>query len=394
MMTSSGGKGLLRGHRDPQRAEYLELFFDLVYVFALSQLSHGFVEDLTWRGAFELLVTLLALWWVWVFTAWATNRLDPTRPGVQFIVLPVMLGAFLMAIAAPDAFGESGVIFASAYVAIQIGRTLFLMLALDGQPERGSALRMLVWFTVTAVPWIAGAFNQGTPRAVLWALAVAVTLMAIAIDFRVPGLGSARTTAWAISGEHLAERYRQLTIIAFGHTILVSGLVARGAGLQDDRVGATVVAFAVTVLLWRIYYFHAGQLLRFAITSADAPARLSRSTSGAHLLMVVGVVVVSAGQEVIIRHPAGHTEAAWTAVILGGPVLFLTGRAWLDHLVFSHVAWSRLIGLLVLAALTPLVGVLAPVTVEIAAGLVLAGIAVSDTIAIRIWPRQPASPPH
>lgn len=394
-MTSDREAGLLRVHRDVQRAGYLELFFDLVYVFAFIELSHNLVKDLTWRGVFQLLVTLLALWWVWSFTAWTTNRFDPSKPAVQLMIISIMLGSFLMAIAAPDAFGESGLLFATAYVAIQIGRTLFVVLTRAGQPERASAVRILPWFGVTAVPWIAGALAPSTAaHAVLWTLAVALTFMMIAIDFRVPGFGSARTVDLAISGEHLSERYRQLTIIALGHTILVAGLVARSHGLAGARIGATAVAFAVTVLLWRIYYFHAGALLESAITSAPAPARLGRSASSAHLLMVAGIVTTSAGQEIIIRHPAGHTDPPWIAVILGGPALFLVGRAWLDHLTFSYLARSRPIGLLVLAAMAPAMVLLPPIMVAITASLVLAGIAFSDTIAWRAHPRQPAPPPR
>jgi low temperature requirement protein LtrA len=389
---SRRGAELLRDHQDPQRAGYVELFVDLVYVFAFVQVSLTLVEDLTWRGAFRMLVTLMALWWVWSFTAWMTNRFDPERPAIQLVAIPIMLGTLLMSVAVPDAFGGSGLLFAASYVAIQVGLSLFVVLAVRVEPEHTSAVRALVWFLTMAVPWLTGAFVAGPIREVFWGLAVALTFLVLAIDFAVPKLGKARTTDWSNTGEHLSERYRQFVIIVFGHTILATGLVTRSNHLAEQRIAGLVVAFATTVMLWRIYYYHAGEKLEAAIGTARLPGRVGRQASQVHLVMVTGILVTSVGEEIMVEHPFGQTERAWTVAIVTGPALFLAGRGWLDYLAFSRIAWSRLIGLVVITAIAPALESLPPIQVALAALLVLTGIAVSDTIAWRRTKRQPTPP--
>ena len=271
-MTTSRAGELLRKPGDPQRATFLELFFDLAFVFALTQLSHGLIQDLTWSGAFQTLVLLLAVWWVWFSTAWITDRFDPQRPAIQLLVIATMVGSLVMAAALPEAFGRQGLVFAGAYVAIQIGRSIFLVLALRGHELRRTSVRQLFWFGVSAVPWIAGALAHGTARGALWTLAVAVDYTAYA-DSASPRRGSAARPRRSspIAAEHLAERYRQFFIIALGELILVTGLAFSGSGFAADRSAAFVVSIATTVLLWRIYIYRAGELLAAAIAAARRP---------------------------------------------------------------------------------------------------------------------------
>lgn len=139
-MTRNRSTGLLRSPGDPQRPAFLELFFDLAFVFALTQLSHGLIEDISWSGAFQTLVLLLAVWWVWSLTATITDRLNPQRSAVQRLVIATMVGSLVMAVAVPDAFGDTGLIFAGAYVAIQVGRGGTLLIILPwGRRTGGSS---------------------------------------------------------------------------------------------------------------------------------------------------------------------------------------------------------------------------------------------------------------
>src|SRR3712207_1213569 len=132
MVRDSDHGGLLRT-RDggEQRVTPLELFFDLVYVFAITQLSHLLLDHLTVEGALETLFLLLAVWWAWVYTTWVTNWFDPDRPPVRVLLIALMLVSLVMSVAIPEAFGERGLMFAVSYVAIQVGRTAFVVLALD-----------------------------------------------------------------------------------------------------------------------------------------------------------------------------------------------------------------------------------------------------------------------
>src|ERR687886_1608991 len=153
MVHGSDHGGLLRTRDgEEQRATPLELFFDLVYVFAITQLSHLLLDHLTIEGALETLFLLLAVWWAWVYTTWVTNWCDPDRLPVRLMLVVVMLASLVMSVAIPEAFGERGLMFALAYVAIQVGRTVFAVLALDvSHPLSGGFQRILAWFAIPAV---------------------------------------------------------------------------------------------------------------------------------------------------------------------------------------------------------------------------------------------------
>src|SRR5215212_2884896 len=202
MVRDSDRGGLLRARDgDEQRVTNLELFFDLVYVFAVTQLSHRLLDHLTVGGVLETLFLLLAVWWAWVYTIWVTNWLDPDRSAVRLLLVAVMLASLVMSVAIPEAFGERGLMFALAYVAIQLGRTGFAGLALGAfHPLSESFRRILAWFAATGVLWVAGGLAEGEARYVLWLLALGVDYSGPAAGYRTPGLGRSRTEEWTIEG--------------------------------------------------------------------------------------------------------------------------------------------------------------------------------------------------
>jgi low temperature requirement protein LtrA len=390
---TSGAAALLRRPEEP-RATFLELFFDLVFVFALAQVSQELLEHLSWSGAFQTLVLLLALWAVWTAMAGLTDRLDPRHPLIQLLVLATMFGTLVMAAVVPEAFRERGLFFAVVYVATQIGRGAVPVLLVRGYHGRDAFVRPLFWSGVAAVPWMAGAVVHDTARGVLWALALAVEYVALTFGAPTPRLGRlARAAEYAISGEHLAERYRQLFIIALGELIVVTGLTFSRSRFEPDRIAAVVVTFVTTALLWRIYIHRAGGLLAEAIAAAPDPLRAIVSAIYAHLVMVAGIVVIAVGDELVIQHPFGDRHPARIAVILGGPALFLAGRGVFEYVVFGRVSRSRPIGVVLLAAISPAMILLPPLVVAIAPALVLARIAVSDAARSRRRPLEPPSPP-
>jgi low temperature requirement protein LtrA len=207
-----------------------------------------------------------------------------------------------------------------------------------------------------------------------------------------PGLGRVRTAEFAIAGEFLAERQRQSFIIALGELILVTGLTVTSSGSGADHVAAAVLAFATTVLLWRIYIYRAGEILGAAVAAALDPLRVTIAALWAHPVMVAGLVAISVGDQLVITYPAGHIQPAWIAVILGGPALFLAGRAIFEYAVFSRVSPDRVIGVLVLAAISPAMIHAPPLLAALAGAVVLAGVAVADTARARRHPGEPPSP--
>ena len=218
-MTFLASANLLRrrdGHE--ARVTFVELFFDLVYVFAVTQISHSLLHDLTLMGAARagLVVRRVAGLAVHLLghqlvrprrRAHARDavRRDARRPG---------LGRRL-----PGAFGATGLVFAISYVVIQVGRTLFIVLHLGpSHPLSPNFRRMLAWLCVSAVLWIAGGLSQDDTRLALWALAVACEYLSPMIGFRFPGLGRSATREWTIEGGHLAERCQLFVIVALGET--------------------------------------------------------------------------------------------------------------------------------------------------------------------------------
>ncbi|TDC35951.1 low temperature requirement protein A [Micromonospora sp. 15K316] len=389
---TSGAAALLRRPEEP-RAAFLELFFDLVFVFTLAALAAGLARNLSWRGAFHTLVLLLALWLVWTATSGLTDRLDPQHPVVQLLVLATMFGTLVMAAAAPKAFDGRGFFFAGTWIATQIGPALLVVVLLRGHEASRAFVRVLFWHCVAAVPLIVGAFTH-VARDVLWASAVGLECAALALGLPTPRLGRAyMRPEFAISGEHLAERYRQLFIVGLGELILVTGLTFSGSEFGSGRIAAVVVAFATTALLWRIYIHRAGSLLAVAIGAASDPVRASIWALYSHLLMVAGIVPSAIAVELVIAHPFGDVQPAWIAVILGGPTLFLAGRGMFEYAVFGRVSRNRVIGAILLVAGSPAMMFLPPLLVAVVPALVLAWIAVSDGVRARGRPPELPAPP-
>src|SRR4051795_12207917 len=173
--------GLRRPAGTEQRAAALELFYDLVFVFAITQVSHHLLDDLTWRGAGQSAFLLLIVWWSWNYTTWVTNELDPESPVVRLLMIALMLASLLMSAAMPDAFGGEAGLFIGSYLAIQVGRHVFLTFIAAGPNtlERERAGRILTWFVAAGVFWVAGAIADGETRTALW-------LIALAIDYGGP----------------------------------------------------------------------------------------------------------------------------------------------------------------------------------------------------------------
>src|SRR5918994_2770409 len=161
---------LLRAPGDgAHRVTFFELFFDLVYVFAITQLSHGLIEHLDLRGLAETVVLLLAVWWAWVYTTWATNWLNPDSTACRLMLIGVMGAGLVMASSIPDAFGDGGLAFAIAYAAIQVGRSSFVLWAVRGDPvRRANFQRIVTWNVAASALWVAGGLGSGSAREVAW----------------------------------------------------------------------------------------------------------------------------------------------------------------------------------------------------------------------------------
>jgi low temperature requirement protein LtrA len=253
---------LIRDHRAPQQVGYVELFLDVVYVFVLTRLTAVLVDDLSWRGAYHLLLLFLAVWWVWYRMAWTTNRYNPARPAIQLMIIYVMLGSLLLATAVARAFTEWGLIFASVYVAITVVRYVWLLLLGGGPTERKLSVSVLFWAFLSAGPWLIGGFQHGWMRAAWWSLALFLDYLGGTLNFPTPLVGRGAQRRHGLAEGHLTDRFRQFLIIALGETALVIGREYRPYGFQRFHTIGVLIAFAIMVLLWQIYFYRAGAMLR------------------------------------------------------------------------------------------------------------------------------------
>lgn len=393
-MVNTRSRSLLRqrGRHESGRVSMVELFFDLVFVFAVTQLSHGLLAHLTPVGALQTLMLLMAVWWLWIFTSWVTNWLDPEKVPVRVMLFGLMLVGLLMSCSIPEAFGEKGPVFALAFVAMQVGRTLFMLWALrgEGAVQSRNFLRILVWFLASGVFWAWGGFEQGALRTGLWLVAIAVEYVSPSLAFWVPGLGHSTTSEWDVDGAHLAERCGLFVIIALGESILVTG--ATFAGLPSDKatVTAFLVSFLGSVAMWWVYFDTAAERASYRIAHAEDPGRIARlAYTYIHLLIVAGIIVCAVADEIVLVHP-GHAETMGIAVILAGPALYLLGNAlfkWTSNdrklPPLSHVVGLSLLALVAPFAFAHQLSALALGTVTTSVMVLVAG---WESIALR---RQP-----
>ena len=367
------------------RVTYVELFFDLVFVFAVTQLSHGLMAHPTLLGVAETGLLLMAVWWAWIYTAWVTNWLDPERPPVRIMLFVVMAAGMLLAMAIPQAFGDRGMIFAGAFVFIQLGRSLFTLWALRDDPfQRRNFQRISVWLATSGVFWIAGGLADGPLRLALWAGAIGIEYISPAVGFWTPGMGRARAEEWDVEGGHLAERCALFTIIALGESILVMGATTATLAWTPGVVAAFIASFAGSIAMWWIYFSFTAEAASEAISHSRNPGQVARvAYTYSHLLPIAGIIVTAVADEWAIHHPLGHADLKTAVALIGGPFLFMLGGLLFKRAVFRLWSPSRSAGLLALAALAPGSLVFSPLMLSIATTLVLVGVSVWESLALR-----------
>src|SRR5215213_45811 len=374
-------RGLLRGEgeRDHQVSS-MELFFDLVYVFAITQLSHLLSEHLDLRGATQTALLLLALWWAWADTAWLTNWFDPDRRPVRLVLIGVMVATLIVAVALPEAFGERGLLFVGAFVAMQIGRTAFAIIGTRDEPGlHRNFQRIQAWRVASGLLWLAGGLADGSLRPIFWVTAVAMDACGPAFGFVTPGLGRSTTRDWNISGAHMAERCELFLIIALGESILVTGATFGQLDITPATLAAFVVAFFGSVALWWVYFDLSFDAAERAFESSSDPGRLGRfAYTYLHIPMVAGIIVSAVGDELVIAHPVGQISPDVVATVLGGPALFLAGHLLFKRAVFGVWSSSRLAAIAALTIIAVIGRDWAPLALSIVALLVIAVVSWHD----------------
>lgn len=379
-MTFLASATLLRrrdGHE--ARVTYVELFFDLVYVFAVTQLSHSLLHDLTLMGAVHALVLWFAVWLGWQYTCWVTNWFDPDALAMRIMLFAVMLVGLIAAAVLPDAFGANGLIFAICYALIQVGRTVFIVLHLGPHHALSANFRrMLGWLCISAVLWIAGGLASGDARLALWIAAVACEYVSPMIGFRLPGMGRSHTTDWTIEGGHIAERCQLFVIVALGETLLITGATLGDRGQWDTpTLIALLAAFLGTAAMWWVYFDTSSKDGSHAIEHASDPGRMGARFHYVHVILIAGVIVSAVANELVIQHPDGRIATPALAALLCGPGLYLLGNGIYKSVVYLRFPLSHVAGLILLAALAPVA--------YVTDNLMVGGLTTIVMIVVAVW---------
>jgi low temperature requirement protein LtrA len=368
-----------KGH-EHARVTFVELFFDLVFVFAVTQLSHALLAHFSVLGAIETLLLLMAVWWVWIYTSWVTNWLDPQRMPVRLMLFAIMALGLIMSAALPKAFAELGLVFAAAHVSIQVGRTLFTLWAAQGHAALTlNFRRILAWLCVSGVVWIPGGFMEGEARLAFWAVALLIEYLGPSQGFWTPGLGRSTTADWNVEGGHMAERCGLFVIIALGESVLVTGATFSGLAWTTPVVLAFLSAFLASLAMWWIYFNTASERGAETMIASGDPGRLARvAYTYIHLFIVAGIIVTAVGDELTLAHPEGNADLKTAFAIVGGPALYLIGTLLFRRAITGHLPKIQLLALIAMIVIFAGASFVSPLILSLATTAVLCLVAFAE----------------
>lgn len=381
---------------DSSRVGYVELFFDLVFVFAVTQLSHGLIAHPGAETLAHTLVLGVAVWWVWVFTMWTTNWLDPERVPVRALLVVLMLLGLVLASAIPEAFGDKALLFAVMLVTMQVGRSAFVLVAMGRVwPENAvNFVRITTWFVVSGSLWVAGALVE-EHRLALWVVACVIDLAGPRAMFWLPGLGASRASTWVVRGEHMAERVSLFVIICLGESIIVTGAAFAELPLDATTVSAFCSAFASTVLMWLLFFDRSERRATEYFTSRDERGMVAQTAyTYVPFVIVAGIVLTAVADELVLLHPLGHDGAGhadpWTAALVcGAAATYLVGNALFRRATGGPWSLPHLLGAVAVGALYASHAWLTPLALNWVTDGILLAVIVGDVVRAR---RRGAAP--
>ena len=331
-----------------QRVTPLELFFDLVFVFAITQVTSLMSADPTWSGLGRGLLVLAAVWWAWTAYAWLTNSLEPEEVSVRLAMLGAMAAMLLVALAVPEAFDDDGVLFGLAYLAVRLLHLVLYLIPGKEDPDLlGAVLRFARSAIVASALVIAAGFLDGETQAALW-------VGALAIDYF--GVLGGRGRGWRVSPAHFAERHGLIVIIALGESIVAVGIGAAGISLGTGVVTAAVLAIAVIAALWWAYFdvFAVMAQRQLSERSGVAQARLARDYySYLHLPLIAGIVLFALGAKKTLENVGDPLATVPAVALCGGLALYFLTHVAFRFRVARSIGRGRPVAAIFLIALTP-----------------------------------------
>jgi len=382
-MSESAQRSMLRPRtpRGHHRVTPVELFFDLVFVFAVTQISHALLKDFSPLGVLRITLLFLAVWWAWIYTSWVTNWLDPDRTAVRILLFFLMLCGLVLSTSLPGAFGARGLAFALAFAALQAGRSAVTLVLLPASEQgmRMNFTRILLWLSSSGVFWIAGGIvTDPHARLVLWLIALAIEYCGPVVRFFVPGLGASSIDDWNVEGGHFAERCAGFIIIALGESVLVTGATFADLAWSAETIAAFVISFVGSVAMWWIYFHKGAEAGAERMSEATDPGRIARlAYTYHHMPIVAGIIVAAVANELVLAHPAGPSDLKTVLSVVGGMLLFLFGTILFKQAIHGRWQLSHLVGLGLLLLLAAASQLLSP--------LWLSGLATAIMVIVATW---------
>jgi len=334
----------------------------------------------------QVTLLFLAVWWVWVFTSWITNWLDPEQTPVRLLLFAMMLGGLVLSTSIPTAFDGRGLWFAIAYAAMQVGKTIFLWVAtpLSRPRTRMNAIRITAWLSMSAIFWIAGGLAEGQLRLLLWAIALVIEYISPAVRFWIPGYGSSAVADWVIEGGHMAERCALFVIIALGESVVVTGATFAELSWSTETVSAFVSVLAGSVAMWWIYFHKGAEAGSEEISRSSEPGRLARlAYTYLHMPIVAGIIVSAVADELVLKHPSGHSDLKTVISAIGGPLLFLFGTILFKYSFRGFLQLSHGFGIIALCVLAWFAVGLSPLLLSILTTAIMIAVAAWESISLR-----------
>jgi low temperature requirement protein LtrA len=316
-----------------KRVTWAELFFDLVFVFAVTQVSGLLHHSHGWSGVLRALVVFVPIWWAWVGTSIHANTHDVDNPVDRIGIFAVGLCSLFMALAVRDAYGGRGLLYGTGYLAIRV-----VLAALVFRGGRITVNAFSVGVFLTGPLLVVGALVHGGWRLALWGTAALV-------DLAVPRLVRRRLALIRFNAEHLPERFGLFLIIALGESIVAVGVSAAPDPMSPARIGAVAAAFTLACALWWLYFAFAASAVRYSLSTVQVQTDIIRQVLAyGHLSLIGAIIAVAVGLSEVVAHPTAGLPASVAGLLVGGCALYLATFGYTRWRMFRRIGWGRLAG--------------------------------------------------
>ena len=358
-----------------QRVTPLELFFDLMFVFAITQVTGFIAAHPTWTRLVEALAILAVLWWAWVAYAWLGNTAASDEGAMRVVLLIAMGPLLVLSLAVPGAFGSDGLIFGLAYLAVRALHLIgYLVLGRDDPALRALVRRLASTMLPAVALLVLAGFLDGAPRALCW-------IAALAVDYG--GLALRGTEGWNVQPAHFAERHGLIIIIALGESIVSLGVGASGLGLGATVIASALLGVVVAGALWWAYFDVVALAGEQRMQRADpvAQARIARdSYTYLHLPMVTGIVLFALGVKESLIAETHELSSVAAASLCGGVALYLLALSAFKRRNYGSFNYPRLAGATLLVALIPVAGATRPLVALAMVAAITAALIAYETL--------------